>query len=573
VNPDAWRLRLRLPLALVSGGIAFCAFPPVDLGWVSLGALVPLFLALRGARGRAGFLVGVAFGLGFMGPLVWWISLFGYLAWGVLVVAQALFFGVFGWFAAWASRGAWGRLVGVPILFTAVEVLRTRWPLGGFAWGALGYTQHDAGPLLALARVGGVHVVTLAIVLINALAAHVFCSGRVWRRALAAAVAAGVAIGPLWMPLGLAGAPVGELDVALVQGNVPEGRFQGFADRVGRAGPEDSVIIANHIGLSDPLAAKPPDLVVWPENSVDRDPFTHPEIGQTIEQTVRKVGSPFIVGAILDAPNGRFRNTTLLYSNAGLVTARYDKIHLVPFGEYVPWPRLRRYVKALEQIPADGVPGTTPVVFDIGKAKIGTVICFESTYPALARELVRDDAELLVVSTNNASFRRSPASAQHVAMSQLRAVEEGRTVMHAAISGITAVIDARGQILQQTGLFQAAVVRRSVPLARGRTEYARFGEAIETALLGLGAIAAGMTVARVIGRRRERRYSAAEQELWGGEETLKRAIAEREAADREIAARIAAGGEVAPSELPPSADLVDMPPEDLPEPPPGDAAV
>ncbi|MFY9586532.1 MAG: apolipoprotein N-acyltransferase, partial [Actinomycetota bacterium] len=120
------------------------------MGWASYGALIPLLLALRGARGRAGFLIGLVFGLAYMGPLIWWISLFGFLPWSVLVVGQALFFAVFGWFSAWASRGTAGRLVATPLLFTALEVARARWPLGGFAWGDLGYTQHDALPLLPL---------------------------------------------------------------------------------------------------------------------------------------------------------------------------------------------------------------------------------------------------------------------------------------------------------------------------------------------------------------------------------------------------------------------------------------
>jgi apolipoprotein N-acyltransferase len=552
MNPDAWRLRLRLLLAVVSGGIAFCSFPPVDFGWASMVALVPLFLALRGARGRAGLFVGLAFGLAFMGPLIWWISLFGYLGWSVLVVEQALFFAAFGWFAAWASRSGWGRVVAVPLMVTAAEVLRTRWPLGGFAWGDLGYAQHDGGSLLALARIGGVHTVTLALAAINALIAQVIVTGRVWRRMLAGAVAAGIAVGPLWLPLGLAGPRTDELDVALVQGNVSEGRFTGFADRIGREGPEDLTIIQNHVRLSEPLASRPPELVVWPENAVDRDPFTNPQVGQVIEQTVRRVGAPFIIGTILDGPGNRFRNANLLYDTTGHLTSpHYEKIHLVPFGEYVPWPRLRRYIKALDQIPADGLPGKTPVVFDIGKTKIGTVICFESTYPSLARDLVGEGAELLVVTTNDASFRRSPASSQHVAMSQLRAVEEGRTVLHAAISGITAVIDARGQILRRTGLFEPAVVRRTVPLARGRTPYGRFGDATELGMLGLGAIVALLTGARMFGGRRDRRYTAAEQELWGAEETLRRAISERETADKEIAERIASQAGSSPPEAPP----------------------
>jgi len=131
-------------------------------------------------------------------------------------------------------------------------------------------------------------------------------------------------------------------------------------------------------------------------------------------------------------------------------------------------------------------------------------------------------------------------------MSQLRAVEEGRTVLHAAISGITAVIDPRGRILRETKLFQPAVVRTIVPLASGRTLYGRFGEAFELGLLGLGAFAVLVASAGMIGRRRERRFAAAEHELWGGEDTLRRAIEEREAADREIAEGIAADRDRSP---------------------------
>jgi apolipoprotein N-acyltransferase len=550
MNPDAWRLRLRLPLALVSGGLAFLSLPPLDVGWASFGALVPLLLALRGARGRAGFLVGLVFGLAYLGPLVWWSSLFGYLAWSVLVVSQALFFAVFGWFAAWASRGTVGRLVGVPLMFAALEVLRTRWPFGGFAWGDLGYAQHDDLPLLPLARVGGVHAITLALVVVNAGVAELFAAGRVWRRALAVAIAGGVAVAPMWLPMGLAGPRAGELDVALVQGNVPERTFTGLGDRLGRRGPEDLTIIQNHIAATEPLAARPPNLIVWPENAIDRDPFSNPEVGLLVEQIVRKVGAPLIAGAITDVRGepDKFQNTNLLYSVAGPVIARYDKIHLVPFGEYVPWQRLRRYVTALEQIPKDGKPGTAPAVFDLGAAKVGTVICFESTYPALVREFVEDGAQLLIVSTNNASFRRSPLARQHVAMSQLRAVEEGRYVMHAAISGITAVIDARGRIRTETPLFKQRVVRRTVPLARGRTPYGRFGDAIESALIGLGALAAVATLGRMIAGRRERRYADAEVELWGAEETLKRVLTEREKTDREIAERLVGRHEAPPDE-------------------------
>ncbi len=516
---------MRLAAAVLSGGLLFCAFPPVDIGWFAFGALIPLLLALRGARGRTGFLIGFVFGLAFFGPLIWWISLFGFLAWAALVALQATATGLFGWFAAWASGSPAGRLVGVPLMFTAAEILRTAVPFGGFAWGGVGYSQYQNGPLLPLARIGGVHLVTLGFVVISALVAQVVTSGRVWRRALALVLAGGAAIGPFYLSLGLAGSSRGTLDVVLVQGNVPEGSFAGFADRLGRSGPEDLAIIDNHIRATEPLAADPPDLVVWPENAIDRDPFANPAIGLRLEEVIRSVGAPFIAGAILDGEDGEgFRNVNILYSSTGQAEATYDKIHLVPFGEYVPWPALRRYVSALEQIPEDGIPGAAPVVFEIEGTKIGTVICFESTYPRHVREFVEDGAEVIIVTTNNASFRRSPAARQHVQMSALRAVEEGRWVLHAAISGITAVIAPDGRIVERTGLFEEAVVRREVQLTGARTIYGRFGEPIELGLAGLGGVAVIVTVARKIGARRSRRYEKVEVEIWGAEDALHRYV-------------------------------------------------
>lgn len=552
MNPDAWRLHTRLAAALVSGGLLYCAFPPVDLGWIGFGALIPLFLGLRGAKGRTGFLMGLVFGLAFFGPLIWWISLFGFLAWGALVGAQALALGLFGWFAAWASREALGRLVAVPLMFVAIEIARTNWPFGGFAWGGIGYTQYDDLPLLPLARVGGVHLIGLALAALAGLAGQVIASGRVWRRAIALILAAGIVAGPYWLPVGLAGSSKGTLDVALVQGNVPEGSFTGFADRTTRTGPEDFTIIDNHISATEPLTSDPPDLVVWPENSVDRDPFANPEIGLRLEALARNLDSHFIVGAILDGGGDGFRNTAILYAPSGVPSATYDKIHLVPFGEYVPWSKLRDWIPALEQIPSDGIPGTASVVFDVGSAKVGTVICFESTYPRFVREFVAAGADVIVVATNNASFRRSPAARQHVQMSALRAVEEGRWVLHTAISGITAVVAPDGRIVERTGLFEQALVRRNVALASERTIYGRFGEPIELGLAGLGATAVVVVSARGLGRRRSRRYELIEKELWGGEDSLHRYVAGHEpspAADTESGASSAETGRP-PSDAP-----------------------
>ena len=496
MNPSAWRLPTRLAAAVLSGGLLLLAFPPFEISWVALGGLVPLLMALHGAKGKTGFLVGLVHGAVFVGVLVLWISYFGYLAWGALIFEQALFFAVFGWFAAWASTRGAGRLLAVPLMYVALEILRTRWPLGGFSWGDLGYSQADAGPMLPLARVGGVHLITLALVAINALVAILLTNGRVWKRALAVVVAGGIAAGPIALPLGLAGRTGEQLDVALIQGNVPEGRFTGFADRVSRQGPEDLSIIANHVVASETLIGHPPDLVVWPENAVDRDPFTHPEVGTTISDTVREVGAPFIVGAIIDVPTGGFQNSNLLYGPDGGFVRRYDKLHLVPFGEYVPFSRLLFFVGPLVEAVSDFVPGTDAVILPVAGHKVSTAICYEVIYSALMRSFVTHGSELLTTITNDAWYGWSSAAYQHWEQASLRAIEEGRYLARAANTGISGFVDPYGRVLQRSNMFQSAVMAEELRFITERTIYSRVGDVA-------GWLSVALTLAALLATRRK----------------------------------------------------------------------
>lgn len=491
----------RVFLALVSGGLLTLAFPPADVRWVAFVAVVPLLLALRGATGPAGAVTGLAFGLSYFGILLLWIAEAGWIAWGALLVLQVVFAVAFGWLGAWLARGGVaGRVVGAPLLFAALEIARAHVPLGGFAWGSLGASQHGGGPLLPLARAGGMWSITLALVVINALLAESITSSKRSRRSVAFVVAAAIAVAPAFLPLGAAIA-AGRLDVAVVQGNVPEDHFSGIAR--GRVGPEDQVILRNHVALTETLVAAPPDLVVWPENALDRDPFTNPDVGQEVARILSRVGRPALVGAILDAPDGRFSNSNVLFSGDGTtVLDRYDKIHLVPFGEYVPWAWTRRLVRDLDRVPTDGVPGTAAHVLRTGSVRIGAVVCFESSYPDLVRRFVRNGAEVIVVTTNNATFGRSALARQHLAQSQMRAVETGRSVVHAAISGISAIIGPDGGVLAHADLFRPAIVRRNVTLASGLTPYARHGNSIDLGLAGGGALAAFAALILGLVRRR-----------------------------------------------------------------------
>jgi apolipoprotein N-acyltransferase len=469
---------LRLPAALLaagaSGALLSAANPPVDLGPLAFVALVPLLLALRHQPPRRGFLLGLGFGVVYYGLLLDWLLRFGLIAWLPLVVSQSAYSGLFGlglsrlWDDARPARSA---IIGAA-LWTALDWIRSVWPLGGFGWGALGNTQHGNGWLLPLASVTGVWGVSFVVVLANGLLLGAGLRKRraigEWRRALAlVAAAAAPAFLPGLIPLPTAMGP--GLDVAVVQGNVPR---ELASDRL----LQSDVVGENHIRLNRELASDPPDLAIWPENSLDNDPTTDSELGGEVADSIRAVGSTTLVGAITDAPGGRYYNQALLYSGDGQVLGRYTKMHLVPFGEYVPWRPLFSWTDRFRPTPRDLAPGREIELFQVQGVTVATPICFENVFPDLFRRFVAAGAQVVVLTTNDSSFLESVASREHVIMSQIRAVETGRWIVQGAISGESAIVDPRGRVLAHTELFEQTILRFKVPTSNARTIYVRLGD-------------------------------------------------------------------------------------------------
>jgi apolipoprotein N-acyltransferase len=244
------------------------------------------------------------------------------------------------------------------------------------------------------------------------------------------------------------------------------------------------------VALTRTLAGRRVDLVVWPESSFDNDPLTIPALAGPLLRSIRDTGASFVVGASVDAPGPRFRNESLFIGPDGRLAARYVKMHLVPFGEYVPGRRfLASWIHELDKVPADGVAGTSPTVFSLPQGKFGTVICYETAYPELVGSFVSRGARMIVVSTNNASYRRTAASAQMVALSQLRAAEQRMWVAQSALTGISAVIAPTGSVVESTKLFETRVLTPTIRLATTRTIYGRFGDWFPAAVF-VGALAA-----------------------------------------------------------------------------------
>jgi apolipoprotein N-acyltransferase len=456
----------------VSGVILSFSLPPVGFGPIAFVGLIPFLWLLRGARPRRALLIGFVFGFAYLGSLLYWVVELTFLGWFALTFASSAYVALFALVAAvlWRDDHPVWSSIGFAALWGLTEYLRSMWPLGGFTWGGLGYTQVGDGFLLPLASITGVWGVSSVVMLVNAFLLAALERVRVKPRL--AATLAGVSLAAVLLPaLTPTPAPNGApVDVAIVQGNHFDQRLPTTVSI--------PAIAQESARLHDTLASDPPDLVVWPEDAVDLDPRVYPDYGSLVRGAVRKVGVPTLVGIVGGLQDGRHRtyNESLLYDGHGRVIDTYIKRHLVPFGEYVPWRHVLSFLHELRQVGSDFTPGTRGNILRVDGLSFADVICYENSFPSIARRMIDGGAGFLVVSTNNASFGRTAASRQHLEMSQMRAVENGRWVVHAAVSGISAFIDPHGHVFQPTQLYRATIDRATIRSSTQKTIYTRFGD-------------------------------------------------------------------------------------------------
>ena len=280
------------------------------------------------------------------------------------------------------------------------------------------------------------------------------------------------------------------LRIALIQGNVPRTGL-GYLD-------QQAAVLDNHVKETEAFAqqvregrAAKPDFVVWPENGSDLDPYTDPDAKAAITRAVQDVGVPVLVGAVIDAPNGvNVLNRLIVWDPRSGMGQTYDKNHLVPFGEYLPFRSLlTKFIKRFNQIPRDFQPGHGRGTLDIAGNRVAAVMCFEVAYDDVVRSAVTGGGGVLLVPSNNASYMHTGQTYQQLAIAQVRAVEHGRWTMEVATSGVSAVVDPTGKVHARTGEYQAAAIDAEVRSNTGTTPADRLGAAPEwlMALLGLGA--------------------------------------------------------------------------------------
>jgi len=494
------RLRLTtrpaLPLALViaaaSGALLSAAFPPVGAWPVAFIALAPLLWLLAESRPCRGSVLGLAYGLAFHGATLYWILRFGEMAWVALTLVSALWVALFGALVPALRRP--GRplitVIGIASAWTVLEWCKGMWPLGGFTWGTIGVSQVDNLATVRLGTVAGVWGVTFAVVTVNAALAQLVDGGGERRgRAVVGAVAAALALVPLALPF--AAAEGQAIDVATIQIDVREARDGSTTD-------EDRRVAEMNIAQHRRLEAQPrPDLIVWGEGALDPAAAADPELRAVVSDVVAEVAVPTVIGAVIGDPDGSQHTSVVQLDTSGAEVDRYDKTRLVPFGEFVPFRARLGWIEAIDQVPVDRTPGEGTHLFESsGLPPFGTPICYENSFPAITRAIVDAGAGFVIVPVNNASYGFTAASAQHLQMSQMRAIETGRWYVNAAISGISAFVDPSGRIVASAGLFEPAILRHTIRSSDQRTWYVRLGDWLPWLALAF------LVVALVVPRRR-----------------------------------------------------------------------
>ncbi len=493
---------LRWMLAGGSGLLCAAAFPPWEFGLVAFLGLVPLFLAVEGVTpGQAAWL-GYAGGLCFYLPTVWWVintmTTYGRMPLPLSVLALLLMCGVL---AGYTAAFTWLLVVGrdrlrlprgvIPLvgsaLWTALEFLRT-YLFSGFPWALLGYSQYRQPTIRLLASAVGVYGISSLLVLVNGTLAGLLATSMRWRGEASrwrqaivplglASVAVLIVVGYgrlLWRdPTG--GAPI---RVGLLQGNIDQSLKWERSYQTATLGIYE--------GLTRRVAVERPALIVWPETAVPFFLRREAELSRRVYSLTAEIGVPILLGTPDVGNDSRLYNTAFLLGGDGQIRGRYDKRHLVPFGEYVPLQTLFFFLDKLVVGIGDFGRGRTATVFSLDGARFSVMICYEVIFPAEVREFVREGAEFLVNITNDAWFGRSGAPYQHLAMAAMRAVENGTYLVRAANTGVTGVIAPSGEILAATAIFTEAALLGTIRPRQTKTLYTRYGDVLAWICLAFG---------------------------------------------------------------------------------------
>jgi apolipoprotein N-acyltransferase len=499
-------VQVRYFLALLSGTLLALSFPKLGISPLAWCAFVPLLVAAAGTTPKLAFQLGFVAGLAAYAGLLYWVNIvmitYGKLPAAVsvtlyltLVAYLALYPGVVLWLTRQGELRRISALCSFPLLWVGGELIRS-YLLTGFPWADLGYSQYRTLPLIQISDLTGVYGVSFLVAYANV----VFYRMWVWfrdkeafypvRSFLALLVLLAATVGYGFTALNrVESGPTQR--VLLVQGNIPQ-------DVKWNPAFEESTV-ATYERLSRQGCQAGGTLVVWPESALPFFLQSETVYAARVKNLASELKSCLVTGSPAFEKQGnlvRYLNSAFLITPTGEVAGRSDKLHLVPFGEYVPLASLLPFVNKLVAGIGDFTPGKSAVPLETVGGKIGVLVCFEGIFPEVSRAYVQAGAGILVNITNDAWFGRSSAPYQHLSMTVFRAVENRVPLVRAANTGITAVIDSKGHVRGMTRLFEEATLSAEVRRGGGGTFYSRHGDLF--ALLCLG----GCGVLALVGYRR-----------------------------------------------------------------------
>ena len=471
-----------LLLAFLAALAAWAAFPPVGQGWLVLVAIPLLVLAtLEAPSARMATVTGLMFGVAFMGLLMSWLSALGVEAMAGMVLSQALWFPLFTrvvWRFRTSSTGS--LLVIVVGSWTAMEFARARFPFGGLNWGALGYPLGDLAAARSVAQYVGATGLEVVVVVVGA--AIAISQVRRDLRVLGLAIG----LGAVTLIIGLVSGhgPNGEaVQVAIVQGNSPCPQVHCPNER--------QLIFDNHLRLTRQIEPGSVDLILWAESASSFVGVASDPQAQLVAAEAKRIGATMLVGGDRGGTETTFINSNLAFAPDGRIVGEYLKTHPVPFGEFIPFRPLFGLIPVTAQVPRDMERGDGAEVVATPFGLIGSVISFEGAFARYGRDTVGEGAQVLLVASNESSYGESPAAAQFIDMTRMRAAENGVDVVHGAVTGSSVLITNSGELGEQSELFEETIVYGEIKLREaGPTLYTRWGDwlAILTMLAGAYAV-------------------------------------------------------------------------------------
>ena len=492
-------LPVALAMAVLAGFIMDLGFPDRDWWPLTLIGTALMMASVRGLGHGKALLVGAVGGFSFYGIHIWWLTVYlGLVPWIALTLAQVFFFSLgmalmsLVWrYGARQWIGVAGRLGLVPALIGGAWMLREAvasvFPFGGFAWARIAQSQSES-PLAPLVSWFGTSGMSFLLAYFAALVVALATEPRLrveGRAAVGVATLTALLVWPLW--------PVttsGTIRVLGIQGNADAGLFAQY-DRGDN--------LRDHYRVNRPLYGEEVDVVIWPENASDIDPLRNTEAAAVVTEVVRGMGAPLVVGTITQDGSDTY-NSMLLWDyddNIGqsVVRDQYDKIHPVPFAEYLP---ARDFFYPLapslfQMIPRDYSFGQRDTVFEVAGATAGIAICFDIVDDEILWSMMREGADIIFAPTNNADFGQTDQSVQQLAIARLRAIETGRTVVNVSTVGTSAVMDPWGRELDRLPTYDEGYMLQDVPLATHTTPATLVGRNLELGVIGF--TLAGLAVA------------------------------------------------------------------------------